>query len=80
MNESRVRWQCRRGTRELDELLLGWFERYYRAASEMEKAAFRELLSLPDPDLAGYLLSEVEPSGEVPARVIRQIRNGAGSG
>lgn len=80
MNDARVRWQCRRGMRELDELLLGWFERCYRDASEAEKTAFRELLTLPDPELAGYLLAGLEPAGRMPARVVSQIRNGADTG
>lgn len=66
--------------RELDELLLGWLERRYGEASDAEKAAFRELLSLPDPELAGYLLAGLEPAGQVTARVVGQIRSGAGPG
>jgi succinate dehydrogenase flavin-adding protein (antitoxin of CptAB toxin-antitoxin module) len=66
--------------RELDELLLGWFERCYGTASEAEKAAFRELLTLPDPELASYLLSGVEPAGGITARVVGQIRSRAGHG
>ncbi len=80
MNDSRVRWQCRRGMRELDELLLGWFERRYRNASDAEKTAFRGLLSLPDPELAGYLLAGLEPAGRMTARVVGQIRSGADTG
>jgi antitoxin CptB len=55
---SRLRWQCRRGMRELDELLSAYLEREYTAADSGEKAAFQALLELPDPDLASYLLQQ----------------------
>jgi len=55
---ARIRWQCRRGMRELDELLLGYLEQRYEAAGNAEKAAFQSLLALPDPDLVGYLLQQ----------------------
>jgi antitoxin CptB len=70
----RLLWGCRRGMKELDVLL----ERYARAvlpsAAAGERRAFAELLELPDPTLAGYLLG-----GEVPAQahlagLVRRIR------
>jgi antitoxin CptB len=57
-NLSRLRWQCRRGMRELDELLLQYLEDRYGQAGADEKAAFRALLELPDPELIGYLLHQ----------------------
>lgn len=78
-DETRLRWQCRRGMRELDELLLGWFDARYRVADDGEKAAFRQLLALSDPELIRYLLyGEGEPTGAA-ADVIRQIRGRAGN-
>lgn len=75
MTDSKVRWQCRRGMRELDELLQGYFDRHYANASDGEKAAFRALLALPDPELIGYLLGGQETADRVSAHVVRQIRN-----
>ena len=70
---SRLRWQCRRGMRELDELLLGYLEACYENADEAEKAAFREVLTLADPELNAYLLQRQVPSSESIARVIDRI-------
>lgn len=75
---TRLRWQCRRGMRELDLLLGDWLERRYAGASERQKAVFRELLSLPDPELFGYLLKGREVVDRDMADVISQIRNRAG--
>ena len=72
--QSRLRWQCRRGMRELDVLLSGWLEDQYAGASQRDKAAFQALLTLPDPELAGYLLHGEQPPDEDTARVVRKIR------
>ena len=72
-DESRLRWQCRRGMRELDDLLLRYLERRYESADDAEKAAFREVLELADPELNGYLLQRQVPDSEPIARVIERI-------
>ncbi len=71
--ESRLRWQCRRGMRELDELLLHYLETRYPGASSGEKAAFHAVLELPDPELNGYLLQRQMPASEPIADVIQRI-------
>jgi len=71
--ESRLRWQCRRGMRELDELLLRYFERHYATADPQEKADFRAFLDLADPELNAYLLQRQAPSSEGIARVVKRI-------
>ncbi len=72
MQQSRLKWQCRRGMRELDELLLGYLEHCFDAAGNTEKAAFRSLLALPDPDLVGYLLQQQSHPPEL-AIVIQKL-------
>lgn len=71
--ESRLRWQCRRGMRELDELLLRYLENRYRLADADEKAAFEAVLELPDPELNGYLLQRHVPSSKSIANAITHI-------
>ncbi|HLT89820.1 MAG TPA: succinate dehydrogenase assembly factor 2 [Woeseiaceae bacterium] len=74
MSDSRIRWQCRRGMRELDVLLQGYFDRRYAAAGEGEKSAFRALLALPDPALVAYLLHGEPVEDEALADVVRRVR------
>jgi len=71
--ESRLKWQCRRGMRELDELLLRYLDEYYPTDSDDDKAAFRAVLELADPELNGYLLQRQTPSSEPIAHVINRI-------
>lgn len=46
-----LRWRCRRGMRELDQLLERWLERGWPQASEHERGVFRRLLDVEDPRL-----------------------------
>ncbi|MGI9272902.1 MAG: succinate dehydrogenase assembly factor 2 [Woeseiaceae bacterium] len=69
---SQLHWQCRRGMRELDELLLGYLDGRYATADNTEKAAFRSLLQLSDPELIGYLLQQRTSPPEL-AVVIKNI-------
>ncbi len=71
--ESRLRWQCRRGMRELDELLVRYLEKRYPVADDGEKAVFRQVLELPDPELNGYLLQRHKPDSKAVADVIERI-------
>jgi antitoxin CptB len=57
----KLEWQCRRGMKELDILLVRYVRERLPAASSDEHDAFVEFLELPDPELAGYLLA-----GDVP--------------
>ena len=71
--QSRLRWQCRRGMRELDELLVRYLEECYPDDSDADKAAFHEVLTLADPELNAYLLQRQQPTSETIARVIERI-------
>ncbi|MCH7502636.1 MAG: succinate dehydrogenase assembly factor 2 [Proteobacteria bacterium] len=73
MQKSRLRWQCRRGMRELDELLTSYLARHYDEAGDGEKEAFRQLLELSDPELAGYLLGTQIPGSERITNVVERI-------
>jgi succinate dehydrogenase flavin-adding protein (antitoxin of CptAB toxin-antitoxin module) len=59
--------------KELDALLSAYLHERYDDAPEAEKAAFRELLELPDPDLVGYLLQRQVPDSEALAGVVDYI-------
>ncbi|MDG2377000.1 MAG: succinate dehydrogenase assembly factor 2 [Woeseiaceae bacterium] len=74
MCDNKLKWQCRRGMRELDVLLIGWFNSHYEAVDDAERSAFRRLLSLPDPELASYLLAGEIAIDPGIARVVDSIR------
>ena len=75
MITAQLKWQCRRGMRELDLLLTDYLENGYPQSGEDQKQAFCELLALPDPDLIAYLLGGQTPTDNVLANVVSQIRD-----
>jgi antitoxin CptB len=74
----RLRWRCRRGLRELDELLTRYVDEQYSSAPAADQAAFRELLDSHDPLLYAYFLGRETPADPRLARLIATIIAGAG--
>jgi antitoxin CptB len=70
----RLRWRCRRGMKELDVLLERFARTHLASAPLAERRALEELLALPDPDLAGYLLREEVPRQAAVAQLVARIR------
>ena len=69
----KLQWQCRRGMKELDFLLVRYLrERYGQAASD-ERAALADFLELPDPDIARYLLAGDVPEDPRRAALCRHL-------
>ena len=58
---ARLRWQCRRGMRELDLVLQGFLNSNFSSLSTDDQARFELLLELSDPGLCAYLLRKDEP-------------------
>jgi antitoxin CptB len=74
-DEARLRWRCRRGMRELDQLL-GWYldERYAAAPAE-RRSAFVELLEQPDPELWSWLIGRQAPERGEWRTIVDEIRS-----
>jgi antitoxin CptB len=66
---ARLRWQCRRGTKELDFLLNRYLETKYLVADQGERELFVELLGMEDDQLIGVLMGELEVAGGMGALV-----------
>jgi antitoxin CptB len=74
IDESRLRWRCRRGMRELDVMLARYLDRVWQAASPAERDAFAHLVELQDPELFGYLVGRATPAEDAQRAVIACIR------
>ena len=57
---AKLRWQCRRGTKELDLLLSHYLENYYPLANPEGQQRFVELLALDDAALMQEMLVILE--------------------
>jgi antitoxin CptB len=70
----RLLWHCRRGMKELDLVLERFARATLPAASHAERGVLAELLELPDPVLADYLLGGAVPRGAQLAALVARIR------
>lgn len=71
---ARLRWQCRRGMRELDELLQPFVKHQIDHISDVELQIFRQLLNCPDQQLLAYLMLNEIPPDQGWVDVIDKIR------
>ena len=70
----RLRWRCRRGMRELDQLLERYLDQRWAAASESERGAFLRLLDCEDDRLWRWFMGyEACPDAEL-SELIARIR------
>ena len=76
---SRVRWRCRRGTRELDFILQGFVDRHYARLDEADRRLFRDLLEVEDPQLTEWLCFDVRPGDPGMAAMVEKILTADGN-
>ena len=77
---AQLRWRCRRGTREMDLLLLRFLERQYPHLDSREQSLFGALLDETDPDLYAWITGQSEPSNPDYLPIIDRINNCSSSG
>lgn len=74
MNElGKLRWRCRRGMKELDDLLLRYLENEYANSSVQEQMIFSQLLELQDPQLFAYISKREIPEPPAVRAVVEKI-------
>ena len=78
LEETRLRWQCRRGMLELDLMLEAFVENCYADLPDKSKRAFHQLLKCQDQFLLDYLMGQDVPTDKDVADVAQQVRNAAG--
>lgn len=57
----RLRWRCRRGMRELDQLMLRYLDRRWSTADEAERNLFLRLLDTEDDKLWRWFMGRERP-------------------
>ena len=69
----RLRWRCRRGMRELDELLTNYLTEQSLGAAPAEHAAFFMCLDSQDTEIHAYCLLRQRPSSPALRDLIARI-------
>jgi len=75
--KSRLYWQCRRGMRELDDLLQGFYQASIDTLSNQQLQSFETLLKSPDDLLLEYLMGRTIPVDARLANIVSEIRKTA---
>jgi antitoxin CptB len=70
----RLRWLCRRGMRELDQLLVRYLDRKWRYAPAKERGVFLRLLETEDDKLWRWFLGYESASDAELAHLVEHIR------
>ncbi|MEO0573940.1 MAG: succinate dehydrogenase assembly factor 2 [Pseudomonadota bacterium] len=68
-------WRCRRGMRELDQLLLGFLNQHFETLETPEKQAFLRLLDMQDPEIFGFLVRGITPEDHGIAAIVHTVLN-----
>ncbi len=71
---SRLRWQCRRGMLELDDLLGNFVEHHYQKLEQQQQKIFKQVLNFPDQLLFDYFFGNAKPIDKEISHVIERIR------
>ena len=71
----RLRWRCRRGMRELDQLLERWLEREWRQSPDALRGDFRRLLDSEDDRLWKWFLGHERPDDDALDALVQRIRS-----
>ena len=70
----RLRWRCRRGMRELDQLLVRYLEREWQQAAGPERGVFLRLLETEDDKLWHWFMAQETASDVEIAQLVAHIR------
>ena len=70
----RLRWRCRRGMRELDQLLVRYLEREWPQAGGPERGVFLRLLETEDDKLWHWFMAQETAADAEVAQLVAHIR------
>ena len=70
----RLRWKCRRGMRELDQLLTRYLDRDWRQSSQEQRGVFLQLLETEDDKLWHWVMGHESPTDAALDTLVQHIR------
>ncbi|EXI62264.1 hypothetical protein MHD_10500 [Mannheimia granulomatis] len=66
INRFKLEWECRRGMRELDKMIMPFYKNHFDELNESLQLAFVQMLSYTDPELfRWFMLQEKAPTQEI---------------
>lgn len=58
MNRFKIEWECRRGMRELDKLIMPFYQQHFDELTKAQQHTFVEMLSHSDPELFRWFMHQ----------------------
>lgn len=75
MNRFRIEWECRRGMRELDKMIMPFYQEYFDSLTDVQQQIFVEMLSYTDPELFRWFMNQDTPPTEALQEMVNLIRS-----
>ena len=74
-NIEKIKWKCRRGTKELDLLLGKFFDQFFIESDDKTKEAFVRLIDMQDPEIYDLLTEKKKAHNTDIESIIKLIRD-----
>ena len=74
-DEARLKWRCRRGTREMDLLLESFLDECYSRLPEDQQGVFARLLEESDMDILNWVTGRSQPDNKDYQGIIASLQS-----
>ncbi|ATW44721.1 succinate dehydrogenase assembly factor 2 [Glaesserella parasuis] len=75
MNRFRIEWECRRGMRELDKMIMPFYQEHFDSLTAEQQYTFVEMLRYTDPELFRWFMNQDTPPTEALQEMVRLIQS-----
>lgn len=66
INRFKLEWACRRGMRELDKMIMPFYQNHFDSLTAAQQQTFAEMLTYPDPELFRWVMHQLPaPTQEI---------------
>ncbi|MEG9499805.1 succinate dehydrogenase assembly factor 2 [Mannheimia indoligenes] len=74
INRFKLEWECRRGMRELDKMIMPFYKNHFDDLNESQQQAFVEMLSYTDPELFRWVMLQAPAPTQAISDLIELMR------
>ena len=71
---AKLKWRCRRGTKELDIMLTRFVDKCINDLSDQQITTFKRLLAEQDPELSQWLVDQKQPQDKGLSEIVRLVQ------
>lgn len=75
INRFKLEWECRRGMRELDKMIMPFYKNHFDDLSESQQQAFVQMLSYTDPELFRWVMLQEKAPNQAISDLIELMRS-----